>query len=410
MRTERTEQRFAFENPDDAIEALVARVSPVEEESVEWEASIGRVLAQDIMLDRDSPALDVSAMDGYALRQEDLGPGTLPVSGETPAGRPPGSLVAGAAVRVFTGAPIPSGAGVVVPRELVEERSDSIAIHERPELPANGFIRRRAENGKAGDVVVRRDNLVTPPVLGAISACGVEHVRVRRALRVGVLITGDEVLRIGDTPEPWQLRDGNAPELLAMLRTAPWIGRVNIVYAPDDPREIESRASDMLETSDAMIVSGGVSVGDHDHVPSILSRLGVETVFHRIPIRPGKPMLGGLGANATPVLGLPGNPVSTLVTARVFGARVLAARAGLNDGGVPARVEVDGDASAPPHLTWFALARIERDGRASLVPSRGSGDWAAAARSSGVVEIPPGETASGHRSFYPWGMEEVGRP
>jgi molybdopterin molybdotransferase len=396
-------------DPHAAIGALVARVAAVEAEEVSWEASAGRVLAEAVALDRPSPALDVSQMDGYAVGAGDLRAGELPVIGETPAGGPGAALRPGAAIRVLTGAPIPAGADAVIPRELVEEGADRIVIRGAPTLPESGYIRRRGENGASGRVVVEAGRRVTAPALGAIAACGRARVRVRRGLRVGVLVTGDEIVRVEDTPAAWQLRDGNGPGLLGLLGSIGWIEHVGVGYAPDDPSALRDRAGAMLDRSDALILSGGVSVGAHDHVPAVLEDLGVETVFHRLPIRPGRPMLGGVAPGGRPVLGLPGNPVSTLVTARVLGVRALAARAGIAGGsaGRP-RVEVVGEARAPDGLVWLALARIGADGRARLVPSRGSGDWVSASGSDGVVEIPAGEPAAGWRPYDPWTIGESG--
>lgn len=388
----------------EAIAALRARIRPVDSESVSAEASVGRVLAEDIVLDRPSPPCDVSAMDGYAIRMPVPPGGTLRVLDEALPGRPAPALVtdADAAIRIFTGAPVPQGATTVVQRERFEEHADTVTLHQDAEVREGANIRRKGENGQPGETVCRAGQPIGPAVLAAICSCGMTSARSRRPLRVGVLVTGDEVLAANERPEEWSLRDSNGPAVQAMLSGRPWIARVERFRTGDNPQTIAEAVRTLLDNNDALIITGGVSAGDHDHVPSVLAELGIETVFHKLAIRPGKPVLGAVDPSGRPVLGLPGNPVSVMVTAALLALPALRARAGMDEMAPTGFVEVEGDACAPPSLTWYPLVRLQPDGTAALVAGRGSGDWIAAARSDGFVEVPPGQIARGLRHFVPW--------
>lgn len=393
--------------PDEAVEKLLAHVMPVETETIAVGEAAGRVLAEKVALDRPSPACDVSAMDGYAVRVADLASGDVPVVGEVTPGSRAGELPRGAAVRVFTGAMLPADADAVIPREGVTELADRIHVSADASIARGQHIRRCGENAETGATVCEPGCVITPPRLAAIASCGHSTIRVHRRVRVGVLITGDEVRPVEAAVQPWELRDGNGYALIALFARAGWVELAGHHRVTDDRGEIFDAASFLLAKCDALLLTGGVSAGDYDHVPAILRDLGCEIVFHKIPIRPGKPVLGAIDSRGVPVLGLPGNPVSVMVTARLIAAPVLRARAGMA-GCAPRELLVDarGDAVAPPKLRWYPLVRLSGDGYAEVVSSRGSGDWVAAAASDGFIEVPPGEAARGRRRFTPWTLAD----
>jgi molybdopterin molybdotransferase len=389
------------------VARLVDRLSPVGSETVAFSAAAGRVLAEPLIADRDSPPVDVSAMDGYAVRLSDLSgcdPLTLPVAGEAHIGRAPPDLPQGCAVRIVTGAPVPAGTEAVIRREDIDERLQRITVPAGLNPRAGDNIRRHGENLRCHEVVVPAGVTITPAVAGAMAALGVREPGIRRRVRVGVIVTGDELLASGNAvPEPWQIRDSNGPALLAMIDSVPWLDLRPVVYAEDDLDRITTALSDRLAECDAVFLTGGVSMGDCDYVPAAVARAGAEIVFHRLPIRPGKPLLGAVGPGGQAVLGLPGNPVSVLVTARRFGTVALRRLAGLaqSDPPPPAVTIVNPD----PHPTaeWrFRLVRFRGPGAAELTPTMGSGDFVSAARSDGFVEIPPGEAGAGPWPFYGW--------
>ncbi|MCC7409768.1 MAG: molybdopterin molybdotransferase MoeA [Phycisphaeraceae bacterium] len=392
---------------DTATAALCELVTPVPRQSVACSQAAGLVLAEPILLDRPSPACDVSAMDGYAVHMADLTLQVLPVHGEVEPGVPAEAMRPGAAVRVFTGAMIPAQTQAVIPREEVIELDGAIRLPPGQEVRTGQHIRRRGENGLAGRVVIEAGRVLASPMLAAVASCGRASIRVHRPLRVGILVTGGEVLDVHATPEPWQLRDGNGPALAGLLTGPVWLAPLPPRHVPDEPAAITQAVTELLEQCDALLLTGGVSAGDHDHVPAVLRELGLRIVFHRLAIRPGKPMLGAVDAVGRPVLALPGNPVSVMVTARRLAMAALRRRAGLARTQPMAEiVEVADDSPAPAKLTWFPLIRFTAPGRACLAAGMGSGDWVSAAASEGFIEVPPSEPARGSRRLYRWTLCE----
>lgn len=389
--------------PAEALAALLARLEPVTgDEEVPLARATGRILGQDVRADRPSPPADVSAMDGFAVRHADLAMGELPVSGEAVMGGEIASLVAASALRIFTGAPVPRGADMVVRREDVEEGEGTIRISPAATgLAAGDHVRRAGENVAPGDLVVRAGRPITPAVAGALAAFGVVRPRVRRRVRVAILVTGDELVAAADVPGPTSLRDSNGPALAATLSVLPWIDVVSSTRAGDDAGTLREALARAREGADAVLLSGGVSMGDHDHVPDAVRALGGEVVFHKLAIRPGKPVLGAVDPDGRLLMGLPGNPVSVLVTARRLAVPALRRLGGERSD--PARVELAADIGDAHALTRFPLVEPAGPGRVALVPGRGSGDLVAAARSIGFVEVPAGVTGAGPFDFYPWG-------
>lgn len=396
-----------FELPHDALAALLARIEPVGVERVDGLAAAGRVLAEPLVADRDSPAHDVSAMDGYALRLADLpvdASQRLEVAGEIAAGQPPRPLPVGRAMRVFTGACIPAGADAVVRREDVDEDGRSIAVSLTPGAIRPGdYIRRQGENARAGQTVLPPGTVITPPAAGALAAFGAHRPMIYRRVRVGVLITGDEVLGPGAVPEPWQIRDANGPALLCLLATLPWVEVVLCDQLPDDLNALTSRLKDMLTRCDALLVSGGVSMGNRDHVPAAVVATGAACVFHKLPMRPGRPLLAAVGPTGQPILGLPGNPVSVLVTAHRFALPALRRRAGWATPEPPCpQVRLTAPDGRTLHLWWYRPVRLTGPGIAELAPNISSGDLAGPALSDGFIEIPPTDAGHGAYPFRPW--------
>lgn len=392
----------------DAAALLAAHIRPVETESIPSLEATLRILAQPITLDRPSPACDVSAMDGYAIRLADRAHTTLPIAGEVQPGLHAPPLPLRSALRIFTGAMIPNGADAVIPREHLHEAPDHIRIPDDLALSPGQHIRHRAENAQAGSRITAPGRLLTPPRLAAAASSGHTALTVHRRIRLGILTTGNEVLRASDHPEPWQLRDGNGPALYSMLAAQPWIDPLPPRHSDDDPRAMRDAIAQLINDCDAVILSGGVSAGDHDHVPSIIRELGCRILFHKLPIRPGKPVLGAVTTDGKPILGLPGNPVSTMVTARLLAVPALRARAGFAHPTTPRTlVELEEETPAPAALTWYPLVRLTQGGGARLITAKGSGDWIAAASSDGFIEVPPGEPARGTRAYTPWSIADA---
>ncbi len=388
---------------NEAIAALNRQIVPVETERLPWRRCAGRVLADALTLDRSSPACDVGAMDGYAIGRKTLR-GRLQVIGEAAPGRPAPVMpeAPGETVRVFTGAPVPEGAQSIIAREKVTELDDQIELDVDAIIRDGMNIRFAGENGRAGDIVCEPGTRAGMGRLGALASCGDAEPRVFRQLRIAVLVTGDEVLPVESAPQPWQLRDSNGPALVAMLEPETWVDECRVVPVADLREETQWQIKSALEWADALVITGGVSAGDHDYVPAAIRGAGCEVVFHKLAVRPGKPVLGAVSPDGKPVIGLPGNPVSVMVMGRLIAMRALRRRAGFREQEQPTLVRIVSSATAPKHLTWYPLVRLTGAGRAELVRGKGSGDWIAAARSDGFIEIDPGGEASGYRSFFPW--------
>jgi molybdopterin molybdotransferase len=395
---------FAFDSPGEALDALCARLAPVGHEAIAWEQAAGRVLAQGAAADRASPSCDVSAMDGYALRWADCKPGTITVAGEVQIGEPMPRMPVGKAIKIVTGAPVPEGADVVVRREDTVEHEDSIELPEAlvKTLKPEANIRRMGENMAAGTVVECKGRLVTAPVMGMLTTFGLTRPEVFKQVRLGIITTGNEVVPPETTPTQWQLRDSNASSLLALCAQHRWIHLEARTHARDTVDAIESTARDLLGSCDALVFTGGVSMGDHDHVPAIVESLGAQTVFHKLPQRPGKPVLGAV-LDGKPIFGLPGNPVSVMVTAHRMLIPALAVRGGL-DGptSTPRMVRVINADDKTLGLWWRRPAKIVGADTVALVSTKGSGDVPSAAMSDGFVELEPGQSGAGPWPFWSW--------
>lgn len=382
---------------------LRAQLARVDADWLPVSQSTGRILAEPVVSFRDSPANDVSAMDGYAMRMGDARNGTIPICGIAKAGAPPVALIAGQACRIFTGACVPDGAECVVPREQCLESDAALELSIDPsQIRFGQHIRRRGENAKSGDVVLPSGTLLNGASISSVVSFGAEdRIRVYRRVRVAILNTGDELHALGTPIQNWQIRDSNGPLLEGMLSSLPWVDVVR-KRVGDDPFAIRNAIAHAIDTSDAVLITGGVSMGDTDYVPQSILDAGGRITFHRIPIRPGKPMLGGVGPQGQLILGLPGNPVSVAVTFRRYGLPLLHWLAGLDrDPWVP-NVEIENPDTKTLDLVWFRLVRRTGDGTVRLLTNQGSGDIAALGMSDGFVEVPPGATSQGLRRYFDW--------
>ena len=384
-----------------AIARLAERLARVEVEPFFTTYASGRVLAEPLLADRDSPAVDVSAMDGYAIRMADLSSArdsTMRVAGVAPAGAAPVALPPSEAVRIFTGAAVPAEADCVVRREDTDEGLEEVKFRVAAESLRTGQnIRRRGENIRAGQVVLARGVVLSAPVMGAVATFAPMQLLVQKRVRVAVLNTGDELAEVGEAVKPWQIRDSNGPLLEAWLGQLPWIELVGRRHVGDSLESVMAAIAEQLPHADAILLTGGVSMGDTDFVPEAIAKLGGEIVFHRLPIRPGKPVLGA-SLSGKLLLGLPGNPVSVAVTSRVIGLPLLRKLAGIApiEEKQPRCLLSEAD-EKKLSLVWYRLVKVADDGKVSLVDSQGSGDLVSLAQSDGFVEVPVGESGAG-----PW--------
>jgi molybdopterin molybdotransferase len=302
------------------IARLVPQVGTVE--SVPIRSALGRVLARDIVSPINVPAHDNSAMDGYALRGSDLlvdAPTALDVVGTGFAGQPVGSeVLAGQCVRIMTGAVMPAGLDTVVPQEFATASDGKVSVPAGVVRP--GDNRRRAgEDLAAGDAALRAGRILRPADIGMLASLGQAEVPVLRRLRVAFFSTGDELRSIGEPLDTGCVYDSNRYTLWAMLQRL-GVEVLDLGIVRDEPAALEQTFRHAAENADAVITSGGVSVGEADHTKQVMAALG-DVLFWRIAMRPGRPMAIGRiesGGRAAILFGLPGNPVAVMVTFYAF--------------------------------------------------------------------------------------------
>lgn len=314
---------------EQALERILGAMAPLPAEQIGVADGMGRVLAQDIVARRTQPPMAMSAMDGYAVRAADLVqvPVKLRIVGQAPAGAAwPGTLGEGEAVRIFTGGPVPDGADAVVMQENTETGDGTVTVLES--APPGHFIRAAGLDFREGDVLLPAGRLLTARDVALAAAMNTPWIMVHRRPRVAILVTGDEIVMPGDPVGPDQIVSSNSLGMAAMARVfggEPYL----LGIAPDD-REALAAMAGGAKGADLLLTSGGASVGDHDLVQNVLGEIGFELGFWKIAMRPGKPLIFG-HVGDTPVLGLPGNPVSALVCSILFLRPALARMQGLTE-------------------------------------------------------------------------------
>jgi molybdopterin molybdotransferase len=382
---------------EDALALVLERARPLASEPVALDLAAGRYLAEAARSAVDLPPFRSSAMDGYAVRAADA-PGTLSVVGRVAAGRPvTRALGPGEAIAISTGGVVPDGADAVVPIELVVELDNRVEIPQA--VVQNDNVRPVGGDLRAGDVVVEAGALLGPAQLGALAACGIAEVACGRHPRVAVLSTGTELRQPGEPLGQGQIYESNSHLLAAAIASTGAV--VERLHAVEDDEEAHRAALARGLAHDVLVTSGGVSVGVHDLVRRVEAELGVEEVFWRVAVKPGKPVSFGV-AGATLVFGLPGNPVSSLVACVLFLLPALRALQGARDAGP--RWE-QGVLAAPlrrgPGRDELVRARSD-GGRLQPLSGQDSHMIARAAGADALVLVPrgDGEIAAGDSVRY----------
>jgi molybdopterin molybdotransferase len=301
----------------DAQQRIIEAVAPLPAEQISLADGLGRVLAKEVASRRDQPPMAMSAMDGYAVRAADVAvlPATLNIVGYAPAGHAfDGSVGPGEAVRIFTGAPVPDGADTIVIQENTEQSDEVVRVVDGT-APVGRYIRPAGLDFATGDVLLPRGKVLTARDVGLSAAMNVPWLSVHRKPRISILATGDEIVMPGDPIGRDQIVSSNALSLAAFI-TAQGGTPLDLGIAPDEEDGLRALAAG-ARGSDILVTTGGASVGDHDLVQSVLGDIGLEVDFWRIAMRPGKPLMFGR-IDGTFLIGLPGNPVSSLVCAIMF--------------------------------------------------------------------------------------------
>jgi molybdopterin molybdotransferase len=381
----------------EAIRIVVERAEPLAAERVPLDEALGRVLAEEVFADTDLPPFDRAQMDGYAVRSADLRetPARLRVVGEAAAGGGwRGTLHAGEAVRIMTGAPLPEGADSVQQVEVTrEEAGGAFVLVERATEPGQFYVPRASEI-REGERVLSAGEEINAARMAVLASFGYAEVPVRRRPRVAVLATGTELVQVAERPGEDQIRDSNSYSLTAYARLAGAVVE-RLPFAGDDPDLLRVEIEGAAARSDVLVLSGGVSMGRYDFTKGALHALGAELFFERVALRPGKPTVFARLPGGALVFGLPGNPVSVSVTFNLFARTALRAMQGASvaapfeETAVLAR---DGRGAAERASYLPAALSTDPEGRLLAEPLKwgGSSDFVAFARADALVIVPAG--------------------
>ncbi len=382
-------------NPTDAARIVVdtARVLPLEQ--VPLEHALGRVLAHDVASTIDLPQWDNSAMDGYAVRSEDVR-GRCPVELEIIqyilAGEfPTAPIQAGQCSRIFTGAPVPSGTDTVI-RQEDTTALDSQTVRMERDRDAGCNVRFRGEDIRAGAVVLRQGVQLGPPQIGVLASIAHASVPVFRRPRVAILASGNEIADLDQRESilaGTKIASSNSYTMTAMTQRAGAIP-IYLGIASDDPQDLRDRLSSVRD-ADLLVTSGGVSVGEHDHLRSVLEDMGAEMKFWRVRMRPGAPVALGV-LDDRPWIGLPGNPVSTMVTFELFARPAIRTMMGLQlpfRRTVPVLLGEPVELQAPRrHFMRVTISNVNGQRVARLTGAQGSGILTSMAQADALMIVP----------------------
>jgi len=398
--------------PAEAENLILENILPFPREDCPIGAAHGRVLRTDLRADRDLPPFDRVTMDGYALRSAALAAGTkrFRVEALQAAGMRAFKLgaAADACIEIATGAVLPEGADCVVPYEETTREDGAITItSDAAQLTAGNAIHRRGTDHRAGEIIVRAGTRLSGREIAIAAACGYSVLTVSQTPKIAVVATGDELVEVESPVAAHQIRRSNDYALRAALMAA---GFPNVLrfHFRDVRHEIEHLLWHIVAEVDVVILTGGISKGRFDYLPTELDRQGVKKIFHGVAQRPGKPLWFGMSARRTPVFALPGNPVSSYACLHRYVLPALARMGGLAKP-PPRTVALAAPVTFKPRLAYFLPVKLSSGPRAELLaipdPGNTSGDFAGLVGTDGFVELPaePTEFAAGTLApFWPW--------
>ena len=375
--------------PEEAWQRIADTLEPLSTESVPRLAATGRVLAESLIATVDVPALDVSAMDGFAINGKIQAGQRLPVTGTIAAGDPPGAVLEeGTALRIMTGAPVPAAADRVLPVEQTE-RLDDAEIRVLAGVPVNAHIRHQAEVLTRGMPLLPASSPLTPGAVSLLATHGYGEVVVHRRPRVALLATGNEVVPPEETPRPGQLRDSHTDFLMAAGRSL-GLSFQPLGIAEDRPSALRAKIEQGLD-SDVLLIGGGVSMGEFDFVEEVLADLGCRVLFDSVAVQPGKPLVAARHSGGL-VFGLPGNPASVMVSFWLFVRPALRRLQAIPDAFWSGAMsgELAGPLPGAKGRDRFLTATVRFEAQRILVTpqlAKGSHDLAAFARGTALVRV-----------------------
>lgn len=379
---------------EDALAQLLPRARRIEgTETIPLTQALGQILANEAIVPTDVPPADNSAVDGYAVRSADLAQQPIRVSQRIPAGKAPDPLEPGTAARIFTGAAIPEGADAVLMQENVQDTEAGITTEQQPSPQQN--IRPRGQDLCAGSVALTAGTRLRPQELGLLASIGIAEVTVQRKPRVAILTTGDELVPPGEPLPPGKIYNTNRFTLHALLQQMQ-CDIIDLGDVGDTYRDTLSALERASAEADLILSSGGVSVGEEDHVRSAMTALG-EVSLWRLALKPGKPLAFGT-VNDTPMLGLPGNPAAVLVTFLILAAPFIRRQQGCANEKpapypLPAAFDID---HASPRREFVRARRVKIDSQNWIEPhpNQSSGMLSSACWAEGLAVVPENRTVA----------------
>lgn len=369
-------------------------VKITDKETVSFDDCLGRVLAEDILADRDFPPFDRAMMDGIIIRYTDWKSGirNFSIQELLPAGSPAITLQeSGSCIEIMTGAVSPLNADTIIKYEDVKLENGYAIIEGPLEVKANQHVHPQGSDRKRKDVLINKSTLLTAAEIGVLATVGKTEILVQKRLKIAIIATGDELVEIDQTPLAHQIRKSNVYNLQAHLKTKGF--NSNIFHIVDDKAKLRIALEEILTNHEVVVLSGGVSKGKLDFVPEILIELGVEKHFHFVKQRPGKPFWFGTYLNGA-VFALPGNPNSTFVGLNRYVIPFLHRSEGIEPVKIKSRLSED--FTFKPPLNYFLQVKLTYDNEGHLMatplPGHGSGDLANLVDADGFLELPPHKT------------------
>lgn len=388
----------------EAQAALMACLPPSATELVALEASAGRMLAQDILADRDGPPFDRVCMDGIAIPSQDLGAGlsSYQIVGLQLAGHPPlEHQGTGTAIEVATGAVLPLHCDQVIRYEDLERHGQIVTVAATVTAQPGRNIQAQGAAYRAGEILLPAGCMISSPQLHCLASAGYAQVSVRRRLSWALIATGDELIAVADQPAAWQIRRSNDAAIVAEAHS--WgLEPSASAWLPDQEQKLQLGLSELLAWVDILVLTGGVSHGAMDLIPRVLQGLGANPIITGIRQKPGKPFWCGTFPNGKVAIGLPGNPVSSLFCFRRLVLPWLLAGEGRSL--KPGLVSVPELPIASADQTLFVPVERKPDGRLSALSQGGSGDYRQLVPSTGFVELAPESVPGELVPYHPWGI------
>lgn len=396
--------------PSEAQNIIFKAIQSQPSDSVDFNLSLGRVLHQDIVSDRDYPPYNRATMDGYGLRAESFNNGCRKFysRGVQKAGDKPSvlALADDACIEIMTGAVVPEGVTAVVPYEEVDV-NDAVSLKPGMSLKVGQNIHAQGSDAKQGTILINKGKRVTSADIAVMASCGYQTVAVNKQPRIALISSGDELVDVSVNPQPHQIRKSNVYAIKAALSSTNFLD-VSLYHFRDNESEVAKELSVILDSHDCIILTGGVSQGKTDYFPPQLLKSGVTNLIHGVAQKPGKPFWFGISKKQTPVFALPGNPVSSYVCLHRYVLPALFKSSGCVES-KPVFVRLNKPVSTNPKITAFVAVKISRDATGQLVadplPSNTSGDFIGLIGTDGFIELQAGQNSyleGTSVSYIPW--------